>query len=275
MIKSPLNYVGGKFKLLPQILPYFPKEIDTFVDVFGGGFNVGININSNKSIYNDTLKDVVNIMQGIYTSHDEVIDDLEEIIEKYDLSRTNKDGYLKLREDWNSSTNRNWKELYMLIVHAFNNQIRFNKKGEYNMPFGKDRSDFNPTLRKKFHAFRKELISKDIDFMNVDFEKLPINKDYFYYCDPPYSLGVASYNENGGWTDEDDVRLFAWLDKLHESGCKFALSNVIEHKNLVNENLIKWTEKYNVKYLNYDYSNCNYHKLERANRTIEVLITNY
>ena len=34
-IKSPLNYVGGKYKLLPQILPLFPKNIDTFIDLFG------------------------------------------------------------------------------------------------------------------------------------------------------------------------------------------------------------------------------------------------
>lgn len=37
LIKSPLNYVGGKYKLLPQILPLFPAHINTFYDVFGGG----------------------------------------------------------------------------------------------------------------------------------------------------------------------------------------------------------------------------------------------
>lgn len=37
LIKSPLNYTGGKFKLLPQILPLFPNDINTFVDLFGGG----------------------------------------------------------------------------------------------------------------------------------------------------------------------------------------------------------------------------------------------
>ena len=51
LIKSPLNYVGGKYKLLPQILPLFPDNINTFVDLFGGGFNVGINVKANKIIY--------------------------------------------------------------------------------------------------------------------------------------------------------------------------------------------------------------------------------
>ena len=53
MIQSPLNYTGGKFKLLPQILPHFPKDIDVFVDLFCGGCNVGINVEANTVIYND------------------------------------------------------------------------------------------------------------------------------------------------------------------------------------------------------------------------------
>lgn len=64
-IKSPLNYTGGKYKLLPQILPLFPKEINTFYDLFGGGFNVGINANAHKVIYNDINSYVVNLLQYI------------------------------------------------------------------------------------------------------------------------------------------------------------------------------------------------------------------
>lgn len=44
MIKSPLNYIGGKYKLLPQILPLFPEQINTFVDLFAGGLDVSINV---------------------------------------------------------------------------------------------------------------------------------------------------------------------------------------------------------------------------------------
>ena len=55
-IKSPLNYIGGKYKLLPQLMKYFPTDINTFVDLFSGGFNVGINVKSNKNICNDSRK---------------------------------------------------------------------------------------------------------------------------------------------------------------------------------------------------------------------------
>ena len=55
-IKSPLNYIGGKAKLLDQILPLFPKKINTFLDLFAGGCNVGLNVKAEKLICNDNLK---------------------------------------------------------------------------------------------------------------------------------------------------------------------------------------------------------------------------
>ncbi len=59
--KSPLNYICGKHKLLEQILPLFPKEINTFVDLFAGGCNVGLNVKAEKTISNDNLKFLVNV----------------------------------------------------------------------------------------------------------------------------------------------------------------------------------------------------------------------
>ena len=53
MIQSPLNYTCSKFKLLPQLLPLFPRKVDIFVDLFYGGCNVGINVEAKKHVYND------------------------------------------------------------------------------------------------------------------------------------------------------------------------------------------------------------------------------
>ena len=65
-IKSPLNYMGGKYKLLPQIIPLFPQDIKTFVDLFGGGFNVGINVDCERVIYNDTLLELSELFEHLY-----------------------------------------------------------------------------------------------------------------------------------------------------------------------------------------------------------------
>ena len=60
-IKSPMNYTGGKFKLMPQIEPLFPANTNMFVDLFAGGGNVAVNVNANKIIANDYDKHVVDI----------------------------------------------------------------------------------------------------------------------------------------------------------------------------------------------------------------------
>ena len=48
IIASPMNYIGGKYKLLPQLLSLFPDNIGTFGDLFCGDYNVGINVPAKK-----------------------------------------------------------------------------------------------------------------------------------------------------------------------------------------------------------------------------------
>ena len=60
-VSSPMNYIGGKYKLLPQLLPLFPKNVDTFVDLFCGGANVGVNALANRIVFNDNLVYLVDL----------------------------------------------------------------------------------------------------------------------------------------------------------------------------------------------------------------------
>ena len=273
-IKSPLNYVGGKYKLLKEILPLFPNDIDVFVDLFGGGFNVGINTTANKVVYNDLENHVVELLKYLKDNDiDKLLSEIDSLIEKYNLSKENAEGFNQLREYYNEENNSPIV-FYTMICYAFNYQIRFNQNGKYNMPFGKARSSFNPSLRQKFIEFVEELHKKDCMFFNVPFDKFrfdELDKDDFVYCDPPYFNSVAAYNEQGGWTKEHERALLANLDELNQRGIKFALSNNLKYDNPL---LDEWKNKYNIYYLNGDYSNCNYHKINRS-KDIEVLITNY
>lgn len=275
-IKSPLNYTGGKGKLLNQILPLFPKNINTFVDLFTGGCNVAVNVSANKIIANDLCTQVIDTYKGIQNNNTEkAIEMIEKIINEYDLTKENKEGYLELRNSYNDG-NKEWYVFYTLLAYSFNNQIRFNKKGEFNMPFGKGRSSFNPTLKKKFEDFSNAIHNKNIKFTNNDFKKLNIDKlkdDDFVYLDPPYLVTEATYNT--GWNEETEKELLSLCDRLNEKGIKFAISNVLEHNGSKNEILINWSKNYNVNYLDYNYSNCNYHKKDNGHKSIEVLITNY
>ena len=162
LIKSPMNYVGGKYKLLPQILPLFPSEVNTFVDLFCGGFNVGINVNADKIIGNDLCREVIEVYQGIQREGlENSLRLVKSQINKYDLSKTNEEGFKDIRNFYNDG-NKEWYVFYAMLTHSFNYQIRFNKKGEYNMPFGRNRSYFNATLEKHFMEFANAIKDKKI-----------------------------------------------------------------------------------------------------------------
>lgn len=273
-IKSPLNYTGGKYKLLKEIIPLFPDKINTFVDLFGGGFNVGINVNAKHIIYNDIECHVVELMKYLANNDTKkLLYEIDSLIQRYNLSKENADGYNQLREYYNEKDNSPIV-FYTLICHAFNYQIRFNNNGKYNMPFGKSRSSFNSSLRQKFTIFTEALHNKDVCFTNISFDEFDFsnfdNKD-FVYCDQPYFNSVATYNEKNGWTDKHEKKLLLLLDKLNNQGIKFALSNNLKYDNHF---LDEWKDKYNVHYLTADYHNCNYHKKNKG-KDIEILVTNY
>lgn len=279
LIKSPLNYTGGKFKLLPQILPLLPNDINTFIDLFSGGCNVGINVKANCIICNDIESHIVELLYELNKiTKDQALYILKNTINKYQLSKVNEEGFMKIRDDYNNG-NTSWDMFYAMLTHAFNYQIRFNKNGKYNMPFGKNRSSFNSKLEKNFIKFVDKLNEINIHFSNYDFNELNIdelNESDFIYCDPPYLITCASYNEQDGWNETKEKELLELLDKLNEKGIRFALSNVLEHKGKSNDILKEWSKKYTVHHLNKDYSNCNYHTKDKSKTsTDEILITNY
>lgn len=170
--------------------------------------------------------------------------------------------------------------LYVIIVYSFNNQMRFNSKGEFNIPVGK--RDFNTKMQIKLSKFIDRLKSGDYTFVCKDFKDIDIDnykKGTFVYADPPYLITCATYNEQGGWTKDSECELLSYLDDIHNKGYRFALSNVLESKGKKNDVLIEWLEKNKDKYkvieLDFNYSNSNYQTKDRTISSQEVLIINY
>lgn len=280
-VKSPLNYTGGKFKMLDNLFDLFPQNIDTFVDMFAGGFNVGINADANKIICNDHINYIIELFEYLKnTEIKRIISDIKKRIKEFDLSLENEEGYKKLRVRYNK--NKNIVDFFVLICYSFNHQIRFNNSYEFNTPFGKERSCYNETIEKNLINFSNALKVKQIEFSNIDFNNINydnLKENDFVYCDPPYLITNGSYNDGKrgfkDWTEKEEKELLDLLDNLNEQKVKFALSNVFYHKGQENTMLIKWSKKYRVNYIDKNYSNCSYHFKDRNTKTVEVLITNY
>ncbi len=301
MIPSALNYTGGKFKLLPQFLPYFPKKMDYMVDLFCGGCSVGINLECNRVLFNDSDEHLMGLLETLKrVEKEETFARIKHIIASYGLSMVsengydfygcnsadglagyNRAGYNWLRNDFNQKEEKDsdyYLKLYVLIVYAFNNQLRFNRKGEFNLPVGK--RDFNSKMQEKLLAFVDRIKAGDYQFTCLPFQEVPteqLTQDSFVYADPPYLIACATYNEQKGWTEQDELALLEYLDGLHARGIRFALSNLLENKGNHNDVLEAWLAErpeYRLIDLNYSYNNSNYHG-NRENKSREVLIINY
>lgn len=302
MIQSPLNYTGGKFKLLSQILPLFPQNIHNFIDLFCGGGTVGANVQSESVHFNDIDSNVIGILQTFRELEKETtMHIINETIERFHLSDVSANGYSfyncdsgkgvgnynrqpfsQLRSYFNQLKEQDCQYyilLYVLVIYSFNNQIRFNSRGEFNLPVGK--RDFNAKMQTKLNSFIDRLKELDCGFSNVDFRNMnleEIGENDFVYADPPYLITCATYNEQGGWNEDLEYSLYRFLDELHAGHIRFALSNVLTSKGKTNHILQQWLEDnphYVCHHLNYKYSNSNYQVKDRISGSDEVLITNY
>lgn len=279
-IKSPINYIGNKYKLLPQIIPQFPDKINTFVDLFGGSGTVILNANAEHYIYNDIVNYVGDILEGIQLDNiNDTLTIIKNIINEFSLSKTNKNGFEQLRLEYNQGRN-DWLTLYVLMCYSFNYQFRFNNAHKYNSSFGKDRSCYNPNIENNLKLTKKRIDNMDITFMSdnfKDFDFSDFDSNDFVYIDPPYFNSTGNYNDGKrgfeGWDFEYEKELRNLLIELNNQNVRWALSNNFA----TNETLNAWCDDngFKVYHLSNTYGNCNYQKLDKISKDIEVLITNY
>lgn len=300
-ISSPLNYIGGKARILDQMLRWFPQDIDVFVDLFCGGCNVGMNVPAQHVIYNDTCKPLIGLLKCFRRINTQtIVRRINALVDEFEFSKTrdhnfayyggdanlgvstyNREKFIRLRERFNNypkKDNQYYILLYTLILFGFNNQLRFNDKGEFNLPVGK--RDFNTAIEAKLIKFFENLREQDCEFQNKDFRRVDLSgltEHSLVYCDPPYLITNATYNEKDGWTTKDEHDLLLLLDNLNARNIRFALSNVLEHEGKENQVLKEWIARnqYNVHNLFMDYHYSNYQKKSKKPESKEVLITNF
>lgn len=241
--QSPIYYTGNKSDMIDVIKKHLPKDINTFYDVFGGGCNVGINVDCNKVVYNDINEKVKELVEYIATCDAAELEKyICRTIKKFHLETSNKEGYLALRERYNKK--KDIRDLFLLTRYGFQHQIRFNQNLEFNNPCGLDVYDDN--VREKLFSFSRIVNERNMEFCSKDYQDVlkEIKQDDFVYLDPPYLITLGTYNEScrafGGWSEDDEKRLLSYLIELNKKGIRFMLSNVLEHKGKENVILKQW-----------------------------------
>jgi DNA adenine methylase len=295
--RSPFFYVGDKFKLIPEIRMHFPEKINKFVEPFLGGGSVFLNVEAKKYILNDIDKNVIFLHDFlIKQSENEGIffKKVKSLARKYNLSRSffedvvplslkkkwvktyyaqfNREGYSRLKSDYNKSLKKDPFLLYLLLIYGFNRMLRFNKKGEFNIPVGN--VDFNQNVVNALKDYFLKARTCDVVLNSQDFRiflaSQKLTQNDFVYVDPPYLISASEYNKL--WGEEQEEILLDTLDELDRKGIKFALSNITTYNGKRNEKLLKWMQKYTAHSVNSNY--ISYHDNTKK-RITEVLITNY
>jgi adenine-specific DNA-methyltransferase len=257
--ESPLNYIGSKSKMIKNIKDFLPETVDKFFDLFGGGFNVGININSNIVIYNDVnfiVKDIVESFKVNDTY--KYIQYMKKIENKFGLEISNSESYSMARDYYNSLPfeKRDPKLLYIIILYGFQQQIRFNSNYNFNNPVGM--RWFNDKVLEKMISFSRVIKERNFIFKSCNYLELSneIDNNSFVYMDPPYRLTLGSYNDGKrgflGWDERSEQELFQFADELNSRNIRFMISYVLEHKGEINFELKRWVERNNYKLIKLD-----------------------
>jgi adenine-specific DNA-methyltransferase len=273
--ESPLNYIGSKAKMALQIRKNMPEKMrENFIDAFGGGFNVGINIEAKRIIYNDINKFVCELVASFrtYDTYSYILF-IKKIIKRFGLEPENEESYKKVRDFYNSKSvsQRDPKLLFAVILYGFNQQIRFNGNHNFNNPVGM--RWFNDKVLEKMVSFSRVMKEKNIEFNCLTYDEIceRFQKNVFIYLDPPYFLTNGSYNDGkrgfSDWCVDAEFKFFNFVERLNCLGLNFMLSYVDEHKGIQNIRLQKWIKSNNFRMTRID-PFC-------GNGRKEILITNF
>lgn len=203
-LRPPLKWAGGKRWLLPHLQPLWePYTERRLVEPFCGGLAVALGLLPERALLNDINPHAVNFYRW-----------LQKGLQIEIPSKNDKELYYSHRAEFNrliasgKSQSRKAAELfYFLNRTGYNGLCRFNRKGEFNVPFGqykrinyvRDFADYSHTLSRW-------------EFTQMDFEQLPVAPDDFIYADPPYDVEFRQYAKDGfEWTDQE--RLAHWLSR--------------------------------------------------------------
>ena len=150
--------------------------------------------------------------------------------------------------------------------------LRFNSKGEYNLPVGN--VDFNLNAYNALQDYFRLVKQKQITFYNLDFavflDKFDFVENDFIYFDPPYLITFSEYNKL--WNEQKEIELIKYLEKLSKNNIKFAVSNVTHYKDKTNNIFLDFASRYNVYKIKSNY--ISYH--DNSNKLFqEILVTNY
>lgn len=197
MLKPPLKWAGGKRWLVSQIRPVWEMNSQRrYVEPFCGGLAVVLGLQPERALLNDINPHLINFYRHVQHGLELRI----EMRNDEQLFYRHRERFNQLIRDGAAQTEEGAQLFYYLNRTCFNGLCRFNKGGDFNVPFGT-----YTTINYARHFAEYAGVFKRWEFTNRDIEELELEPDDFVYADPPYDVEFTTYSA-GGFSWEDQVR---------------------------------------------------------------------
>jgi DNA adenine methylase len=201
-LAPPLKWAGGKRWQLPHLKKYWDREQHRrLVEPFCGGLAVALGLSPERALLNDVNPHLINFYRWLKRGLKISI----EMRYQQRLFYKHRERFNQLLETGKSGTKEAASLFYYLNRTCYNGLCRFNRAGEFNVPFGKY---VNVNYRRDFVDYKTALANWS--FSNARFDRLKIQPDDFVYADPPYDVEFTHYSK-GGFTWDDQIRTAEWL----------------------------------------------------------------
>ncbi len=242
--KPFIKWVGGKGQLIEQLDAQLPADFDnwenvTYIEPFVGGgamlfYMLQRYPNLHHAVINDVNSDLITCYRTVRDNPEKLIESLLDIQDAYNALHTEearKEFFLAARDRYNEKNLdpiENTTKFFFLNRTCFNGLYRVNKKGLFNVPFGKYT---NPQICDTVTILQDSEILQRVEIMNGDFEETfrYAHRNTLFYFDPPYRplSDTSSFNDytKEAFNDDAQIRLKEYCDRIHEAGYKFMLSN--------------------------------------------------
>ena len=242
--KPFIKWVGGKSQLIEQLDAQLPADFDSLEDVtyiepfVGGGAMLFYMLqhypNINHAIINDINPDLTTCYRTVRDNPKELIASLQDIENTYlslNTEEARKEFFMVVRNRYNEKNLdpiENTTKFFFLNKTCFNGLYRVNKKGLFNVPFGRYS---NPTICNPETILKDSELLQRVEILNGDFEETfkYAQGNTLFYFDPPYRplSDTSSFNNytKEAFNDDAQIRLKKYCDRINDAGFKFMLSN--------------------------------------------------
>jgi DNA adenine methylase len=198
----PLKWAGGKRWQVPQLRPYWARHAHRrLVEPFCGGLAVAIGLMPDRALLNDVNPHVINFYRWLKRGLT-IPEPMSKSKRRYYASRAR---FNTLLMAGHADTSEAAALFYYLNRTGYNGLCRFNRRGQFNVPFGRYK---RITYRRDFAEYVDAFAGWE--FTTTSFDMLPLEPDDFVYADPPYDVEFTQYSKDGfGWPEQ--IRTAEWL----------------------------------------------------------------